>query len=104
MSIALNPVQASAYNTGPRYEKSETELARQVAAHLHWYFHPQEGSIHDDDGRVIAESIEALAEAGQHLEWFLDDGRGIFWGGIRTHSPATTADDVRRTLQKQHQE
>lgn len=100
MPLALVPVQASVYNTGARFQKSRTELARQVAAHLNWFFHPEEGSIHDDDGRVIAQNIEALAYAGQTLGWFLDEGRGVFWGAINTHSPVITVEEVRRILAK----
>lgn len=96
MSEIYEPIQASGINAGG--QKSDTELARQVAHDLGWVIQPYLGSIHESDGTLIAENIEAVAAAGIDLGWFLDDGRGIHWKYVRATGPRDPADQVRRTV------
>lgn len=97
MTENLSSIQASGLN-GPRFPKSDTELARQVAAHLNWLFDTFNRSVHERDGTVIADSIEALAEAGHELGWFHIESRSIDWGSVHTHHHAKSADEVRQAL------
>lgn len=95
----LEPVQASGYNTA-EHATSETEMARQVAAKLNWKVHRDCGSIHEENGSVVAASMPALARAGAQLGWFIGDIRGIYWGAVHTHEPERSAIAVRKTLRE----
>ncbi|HEY4558597.1 MAG TPA: hypothetical protein VIG82_10440 [Enteractinococcus sp.] len=82
--------------------RSETELARIVAAHLDWRIQPFEGSVHEPNGELIAESLEELAQAGRKLGWFLnkpdEPPAALNWGAIHTNDQKQSADQVRRQL------
>lgn len=93
----LSPVQASALNAPPEY-KSQTELARQIAANLGWLIHAYDGSIFDSSGHIIALNLESLADAAQQQGWFHPEGAGIAWGAIGKHDPGTAAEKIWSTL------
>jgi len=96
----LQPVQA--VQTNAVEHRAKTELARTVAKHLDWLLQPYRGSVHEQDGTVVADSIEALARAGDSLNWYAPQGMGIYWGGVHTHDPARTAREVREVLAEEN--
>lgn len=93
----LSPVQASGLNAPPEC-KSQTELARQIAANLGWLIHAYDGSIFDSSGHIIALNLESLADGAQQQGWFHPEGVGIAWGAIGKHEPDAAAETIRRTL------
>lgn len=96
---SFEPVQASSDNIADR-AVSDTEMARQVAAALKWKVHTEVGSVHEEDSMLVAPSMEALAQAGWKLGWFLDDARGIFWGSVHSYEPWRSAMEVREALRQ----
>ena len=74
--------------------RSWTELARIVAAKKGWMF--DGNAVVEDDGAVVAASIEDLAAALQDLQW-ITDGH-VFWNSIPT-APAAAA-RIRTWLQE----
>lgn len=69
----LTSIQATGVGSGE--SKSTTELARWVAKEHGWLIH-HHGTIHDENGEIIASSIEDLAEAGEELDWYAPDNVG----------------------------
>lgn len=94
--MVLVPIQASALNAPPRFQKSLTELARQ-AAHAHgWLFDTDTSAIHDGAGDLIAESLEVFAAAAQYAGWFSPNLAGIEWGTVRLHYPEKASAAIRQ--------
>jgi|SRR5699024_2214233 len=82
--------------------RSKTELARIVAAGLGWRVQLHCGSIHEPDGTTIAESIEALAHAGDELGWYIPQHSAVYWGAVHSHDPARSAREVREVLAREN--
>lgn len=95
-SSDLRPIQAVQTTAG--VHRSKTELARIVAADLGWRVQLHYGSIHEPDGTTIAESIEALAHAGDELGWYIPQHSAVYWGAVHSHDPARSAREVREVL------
>lgn len=98
-SSDLHPIQA--VQSSVVNHRSKTELARIVAADLNWRIQLHYGSIHEPDGTTIAESIEALAHAGDELGWYIPQGSGVYWGAVHNSDPALSAREVREVLARE---
>lgn len=97
----LVPVQADALNES---ERADTELARQAASLLGWQIQPYFGTIHDQTGEPLANSIEELAHAARQLGWFNPYGPGFDRRNFDQADPDQAAESVRRTLTEPNEE
>lgn len=91
----LSPVQATGYGTGE--SKSPTELARWVAKENGWLIH-NGGTIHDENGDLLAYSIEDLAEAGEELDWYSFENTGINQSAMMRSKPGALKARVKAIL------